>query len=827
MSKLYEDENLKNDSFVSSDNKKTRNQNSSINNKKSHKRIEKEKKHHLLTFKRLLIIIFTITIISAITIGIKIVKWQNLAKNMINNSPSIVYDTDNNEIAKFGSNKNISNLSLDKIPNNLKNAYIAIEDQRFYKHHGVDFPRTTAAILSYITNVGKSSFGGSSITQQLVKNLTGDNSSKVTRKVNEWIRAVGLEGILNKDEILESYLNIIYVGPNIYGVDLGSKYYFNKDVSNLSLEECAFLAGINNSPNSYNPFGEKDTSEKIKTRTKAVLSKMLELKYIDQESFDKAIANVDKGLHFKQGKIEQEKNNNINSYHTDALLSQLINDISKRKHISKEFAENYIYMSGLKIYSTQNSKIQKSIEDELAKGKYRLPSANDRKTTSQAAMVIIDHKTGQVLGCVGGIGKKSTARGFNRATQALRQTGSASKPLAVLVPGIDLKLFTASSMYLDEEKTFDDGTEEGYSPTDYNKPRGNITVRQAVESSQNIPFVSMMEQINPKTSIKYMKKMGISSLTKVDDNLNLALGGLDKGISPLEMAAAYASIANNGVYIEPTFYTKITNSNDRTFLKTKQNKHKAMPRQVAFIIQNLLTEPVKGSHGTAKYCSIPNIDVAAKTGTTNNEYDRWLCGFTPYYTGVTWFGFDMNETIKFSGKNPSGQIWSTVMKQIHHGLKRATFEVPNYGIERASICPTTGDLAFAECPGVYTEYFLKGTLPTNYCVKHGSNNTKPSKPITPPKEETKPSTPQENTKPEQNTNNKPSEKPKETINNSIKPNENSSNTITSNSTNIVPSTNTVTQEDNTKPSNKVPESNVEPEIDPDEHVDSNDENFEQ
>ena len=690
------------------------------NNEISDKTFHKEKKKiNWKKIKVVLTIIFFIIIYLAIKAGIFISNWQNLAMDMIANTPSIVYDTDENIIAKFGNNKNTSNINLSKIPNNLINAYIAIEDQRFYNHSGVDLPRTAAAIFSYVRNLGTSSFGGSSITQQLVKNLTGDSSSKITRKINEWIKAFALEGVLEKDEILEAYLNIIYVGPNIYGVDMGSKYYFSKNIENLTLSECAFLAGINNAPNSYNPFGEKDNSEKIKKRTLTVLYKMLELGYIDNSQYENAKQDIEKGLKFKKGKIEDKSNSNIYSYHTDSLLNEIITDISNKKNISTEFTTNYIEMAGLKIYSSQNSKIQKTIENELSKPKYIIKSIKDPNVFAQSAMVVLDHQTGQVLGCVGGIGKKDTSRGLNRATQSARQTGSAGKPIAVLIPALSEKIITASSIYNDEPTTFDDGTEEGYSPTDYNNYLGNITVRNAIESSQNIPFVKIMEQLTPELSIKYMKKMGITSLTKVDNNLNLALGGLDKGISPLEMASAYGIIANDGIYIEPTFYKKIENSYGKTVVKSKQNKRRVFSEEVAFIAQSLLLEPVNGAIGTAKYCKINGIDVAAKTGTTNEDYDRWLCGFTPYYTAATWFGFDLNETINFNNKNPSGQIWSSVMKSIHSSLPNREFDIPSK-IESESICPITGNIATNICKNAYTEYYLEGTTPTQLCTDHSN-----------------------------------------------------------------------------------------------------------
>jgi len=256
----------------------------------------------------------------------------------------------------------------------------------------------------------------------------------------------------------------------------------------------------------------------------------------------------------------------------------------------------------------------------------------------------------------------------------------------------------------------------GYSPTNYNDYLGKITLRRAVESSQNIPFVEIMEWLTPKASIKYMKELGITTLTKEDDNLNLALGGLQKGISPMQMCSAYNSIANNGTYISPTFYTKIENQNGNIVLKSKQKKKKVFSSQVAFIMQSLLTQPVNGSKGTATYCKINGIDVAAKTGTTNEDYDRWLCGFTPYYTAVTWFGYDLNETIHFNGQNPAGLIWSSTMRQIHSGLKNKKFEKPSK-IEEATICAETGLLAKESCKNKYKEYYLEGTKPTEYCNK--------------------------------------------------------------------------------------------------------------
>ena len=330
-------------------------------------------------------------------------------------------------------------------------------------------------------------------------------------------------------------------------------------------------------------------------------------------------------------------------------------------------------------------------------------------------MVIINHTNGQVLGCVGGLGEKTEARPLNRATQSVRQTGSSIKPLAVLAPAIDKKIITAASIYDDTEKDFADG----YHPVDYGRQLGEITVRRAVESSQNIPFVEIMEELKPKNAIKYMEKMGISTLTKEDESLVLALGGLQVGISPLEMAAGYATIANDGEYIEPVFYSRIDNKSGENILEPKQETRRVFSKEVAYILKSILTQPVIGSNGTATYCKISGVDVAAKTGTTDENYDRWLCGFTPYYTGVTWYGYDQNETVEFNNRNPAGLLWANVMSRIHAGLQTARFEKPNT-VSSATICAETGKRARTGCTNTYTEYFLWLTAP-GLCDEHSGS----------------------------------------------------------------------------------------------------------
>ena len=771
-------------------------------------RREEDQKKRKKKIKLAIFIILIIAVVSSgIAMGISAHTWQTLAKDMVANQSSVVVDRDGNTITTIGDEKRKSNISFSEMPDNLKNAYVSIEDERFYSHHGIDIKRTASAIANYIIHFGSSSFGGSTITQQLVKNLTGDNTDSIWRKVNEWWKAWFLESVLTKDEILGSYLNVIYVGPGIYGVDNGAKYYFNKSASELTLEECAFLAGINHSPNSYNPFGDTDNSEKIKNRTITVLDKMEELGYITEDEYNLAAQNVNNGLDFNKGTVEA-KSDGVYSYHTDALISEIVNDLEEEYHISETFATNYINMAGLTIHSTQDTNIQSETEKECNMKKYVLQSQIS-DDTSQAAMVIMDHKTGQVLGCVGGLGKKTEARPLNRATQSVRQTGSAIKPIAVLAPAIDKKIITAASIYDDTERDF----ENGYHPLDYNKSLGKITVRRAVESSQNIPFVEIMEELTPKTSISYLEKMGVTSLTEKDNGLPLALGGLDKGISPLQMAGAYSTIANDGVYIEPTFYTQINRKDGSTALKSKQKKKRVFSKEVAYILKSILTQPVEGENGTATYCKISGVDVAAKTGTTDENYDRWLCGFTPYYTAVTWYGFDQNETINFNQRNPAGLIWANVMSRIHTGLQAARFEKPNT-ITTATICSETGKRATTGCPHTYTEYFLWFTAP-DLCDVHGgtelkentsqntntTNNIQTVPEITSPIDATEPprTTEPTNTMDTINntTNNTSNTNVTNNVENQTRPsNTNNTNTSQNNETNTNTNTNTSTTENN-------------------------------
>ena len=697
-------------------------------NKKKQKKSEKikfSKKHPKLSIFlkiMLLLIILLIVVITGIVIGMIYGNWGeefeiSQEELIIGSSNSMIVDKDGNKLAELTGDENRKIIRLDQMPEDLKNAYVAIEDERFYEHKGVDIKRTGAAILQYITHKGSSSFGGSTITQQLVKNITKESDREgkagIIRKVKEWAKAYQIERMISKNQILELYLNIIFVGGknNNLGVEVGSEYYFNKKAQELDLAECTFLAGINNSPNSYDPFGETDNSEKIKNRCKTVLNKMQELGMVDQEKYNEAKAKIEQGLNFQKS----DKTSSVYSYHTDATIAQVIEDVAKQKEISKSLASTYVYSSGLTIYSTQDTNLQSQMDEIMVQnsGDYTRKSKKVDGATSQSAMVIIDNSTGYVVGVEGGLGEKTETRGLNRATQSPRQTGSSIKPLTSLVPGINEGVITAATIYDDIQTEFSGN----WTPKDYNAYKGLISIRSAVTTSQNIPFAKVVSELTPAKSAEYLKKMGVTTIDDEKDGIAaLSIGGFTYGISPLEMAGAYATIANNGVYRRPLFYTKVIDSDGNTVLEAEQNTEQVISEQAAYVIKNILQSVVQS--GTATYCKISGIDVAAKTGTTNSNFDKWLCGFTNYYTAATWYGFDENEEITGS-TNVAGKIWSAVMSKIHKDKEKSTFAEPS-GIVRTSICKISGKKATNKCGDTYEELFIDGTVPED-CDAHSNS----------------------------------------------------------------------------------------------------------
>lgn len=688
---------------------------------KKPKKDKKQKKHPKL---RLAIKIILIVIVLLCLIGIGAFAalffgdtWNMTEDDLvIKMQNSITYDKDGKAWHEIKGEENRKVIPLSEMGEYIPKAYVAIEDERFYKHSGIDIYRTAGAIFTYIANGGKSSFGGSTITQQLVKNLKEDDDDSIARKIREWSRAYKVEKMLSKSQILELYLNEIFVGgQNVCGVESGAKYYFNKSAKELSLAESAFMAGINDSPNYYNPFGEEDKTEIINNKTKLVLQKMLEVEdengvpFITQEEYDEAVAEVDEGLKFKQGEFTEKSE--LSFVEVEAI-DQVVEDMMEEYDIDREHAEARVYNNGYKIYTTGDRDIQERMEVEYLKDKYIKDATNpdaEKGAHSQSGMVIIDHSNGQVVGCMGGLGEDSPTYGLNRAMYngAGRQTGSSIKPIVAVAPALENNVITAATVYDDSRTDFGN-----YSPGNAGGSyRGLITVRKAIEVSSNIVNIKILTDVGVSKGIEFLNEIGMTQFDEDDNYPSLALGGTTHGASPLQMAAAYAMIANGGEYIEPTFYTKVEDADGTLILEPEQETKRVMSEGNAYILSSILESPVTGTNGTAYLCDIPGMDVAAKTGTTDDMKDRWLCGFTPYYAAATWFGYDEPEVISFySMYNPAMNIWSAIMTDIHEDLESASFKKPN-NIVKAKICMDSGRAATAECTRTYTEEFVSGTVP--------------------------------------------------------------------------------------------------------------------
>ncbi len=640
-------------------------------------------------------------------------------ENMRLNLTSFVYITDPDtgeakELEQLYDTENRIWVAGSKMPEHLKNAFVAIEDERFYSHAGIDIKRFAGAAIQYVSNKGDSSYGGSTITQQLIKNLTDDNDYSIKRKIQEAYRALNLEKDLSKEEILEYYLNTIYLSQKCNGVGSAALTYFGKDVSQLSLAECASIAGITQFPTKYDPIVNPEAN---KQRRLVILDKMLELGHITQQEYDSA---VQENVVFKKPKSEDERT--YQSYFTDAVIDQLIVDMMEQYNYTEAYANKILYNGGLKIYLSMDVKIQE-IMDEV----FDDPSTFQKEYADgepQCAMVIMDPYTGLVKAMRGGRGEKKGNRTLNRATHSLRQPGSSIKPLAVYGPAVEYGLVTPDTIVNDAPIRID-----GWSPkNDGGGYSGRITVRSALRASRNIPAVKICNYLTAQASYDYVKNnFHISTLVKNRDGEDhdftdvglapLALGGLTDGVSVYEMCAAFCAFPNSGKYIKPSLYTKVTDSEGNVFLEHKGEEQIAMSETTARTMVSMLEGVVTGGTGTAAY--IQGMRAAGKTGTTNSNKDRWFVGFTPYYTGAVWFGYDEPAPLYGYYGNPSASTWGKVMRRVHEELENKPFfeddDEDNYSM---MICADSGMRATPACENLTSKDFPKNDIPKKYCTTH-------------------------------------------------------------------------------------------------------------
>jgi len=769
--------------------------NFSENTKSKKKKVKKKSKFKTFLkvfFLMFFIIVFAVTgaVIGAI-MGI-IDKAPNLELIAIepNVYTSVVFDANGNEIDRFHGEENREYVTLDKIPQNMQNAIIAIEDERFYSHGGIDIKSIFRA--AYTTVFGDRLEGASTITQQLIKN----NITKVTRnnietKIQEMYLAIEYEDELEKqlgsekaakNYILELYLNTIYLNHGYNGVQAAALGYFGKDVSELTLSECAVLAGITNSPTRYSP---RLNPENNQTRQRRILKNMFEQGYITKTEYDEAYNDDVYSRISEYDKTVEDTGANIHSYFVDGLFEQISKDLQEQHNMSVAQANNLLYNGGLEIHSTFEPKIQKVVDEaylndelfpsmtykidvnyivsvgnkesgkqehkefnKLVKSKEEadsfvaaqkaeilksLPSGQEiiaeksnYAVQPQSAMVILDYKKGEVKAIGGGRGEKLVNRGLNRAVDSARQPGSVFKVLAAFTPGIDMGILTPSTVIDDVPLDLN-----GYKPKNWYKGyRGLSTIRDGIRDSMNIVAVKAMNQAGIDASYQYLLKMGFTTLEN-DNHASTALGGLTHGVTQLETAAAFGMIANGGQYYKPFFYTKVYDHNGKLLLEKQSEPVQVIKASTAYCVTDMMKDVITSGTGTKAKFKNSNMPIAGKTGTTQNTKDLTFAGYTPYYAATIWLGYDRyDDSVKNmeSLKDQSVHlgVWRYVMEKIHEGLAVKDFEKPS-GVVVKSICSESGKLAV---PGlcdndprgsrIRNENFVEGTEPTESCDVHKS-----------------------------------------------------------------------------------------------------------
>ena len=663
------------------------------------------------------------------------------------NQTSIVYAMNEEnkpyEIARLHGEENRIWVDLEDIPEDVQNAFVCLEDKRFYNHRGVDWIRTVKAVIT----LGRSG-GGSTLTQQLIKNLTEERETTISRKFNEILYAQNLEKNYDKPEILEAYLNTIPLGSGCYGVQTAAQKYFGKDVSELNAAEAATLAPITKAPTRYNPLlNPKNNKERQKTCLRAMYkqNKLTKEEYEKWVDYDLIFTNSDKYVPKEGTKIPLPGEKKIQNYYVDFVVDSVINDLVSTYGYTENEAWRMIYYGGLKIYSCMNEKAQKVVDDVYA-NRISFPSepkrtengADGTKRKLQSAMTIMDYE-GRVVAIAGGAGPKKIDRGLNRAVDSPRSPGSSIKPLSVYAPAIDKGYINYSSMIQNYAVVVKGKRWPKNYAGDIGSPDSFITTQAAVAKSLNTTSARVLQKLTVKTSMDYLvNKFHLSTLVTKGDNTDanfssLAVGGMSHGVTTLDMAAAYASFGNGGSYYKPYCYYKVTDTNGKNvYLENSPASEKAISKETATIMNRILQTVVQPG-GTGNGQGVKNFTTYMKTGTTSDVKDKWACGGTPYYVASVWMGYDIQEKMVgiSSAVNPAARVWSTVMNRIHEGLPEKDFAYAPTVVERA-YCTRTGLLAGDTCPSKATGYYKANRLPdacNNSCNSDPNASANPSEEI--------------------------------------------------------------------------------------------------
>jgi len=621
-------------------------------------------------------------------------------------------------------------VSYEQLPKNLINAFVSIEDKRFFTHSGVDWKRTLSAGVNYFLKFSNS-YGGSTITQQLIKNVTDNDEYSFQRKLQEIYWALDLETKMDKREILTMYLNVINLSQGCFGVGAAAEYYYSKDISELTLSECATIAAITNSPTYYDPIRNPENNKK---RRDLILGEMLEQGYIDGDEYTSAI-NEDILLN-----VNSYDNSSVNSWYVDMVIEDVINDLMTERGYSRSVANLLLYTGGLRIYTAMDKDVQDLLD------KYYSEEENFYKSTNsempQSATIVIDPKTGDILGVAGAIGEKNANRVQNFATQTVRPAGSVIKPLSVYAPALEGGKINWASVYDDVPIRFNvnsQGTKYSTWPKNASGVyRGLTNINYALENSINTVSVSVLDDVGLETSFEFLyNKLNMKSLILKGNDKNgnsvtdmdyaaLALGQFNYGVTLRETTAAYPIFANKGIYNDFRSYLKVVDISGNEILSKEYKGESIISEENADIMTMMLQNVI--TNGTAKEMNVDRwLDVAGKTGTTQNNYDKWFIGYSPYYICGTWLGYEYPKSLAdYNGKS-CNKIWDEIVALLHEKERNKNdtlkFSFSNNIVE-AKYCADSGKLLTEACMsdirGSRAEigYFVRGTVPKDYCNIH-------------------------------------------------------------------------------------------------------------
>ena len=672
----------------------------------------------------LLIIVITGTLVVGIT-AIYVMQDVDMEAsldlaNIDYNYTTIIYGVDDTgepiEIQRIYANgENRVWVDLEEIPEHVQWAFICTEDQRFHSHDGVDFKRTIFSFLNMFLGLSETTQGGSTITQQLIKNVTQDKDVTIQRKVTEIFRALNLEKHYHKDDILEAYLNVIGLGNGANGVQSAANIYFNKDVSELTLAEAACLVAITNNPTVYDPFTNPEQNKK---RQVDVLWNMYTQGKIDEDTYNAAI---EEELVFNDEKLVETLS--VWSYYVDQVVWDAIDSLVEEKGYTEETARELIYSGGYRIYTPMNVRIQEICEDFYSTvDNFPTFRKNKEGKTQQSAIIIMDMK-GQVVAMVGGVGQKEGSLVLNRATMSQRQNGSTMKPLGAYGPAVEYNLIHFSSVFPDtpfiEEKD-ENGKVISRWPANWCRyyEKKDITVDYALQRSLNTVAVKVCDLVTPKTSydfvttrlgmdlVKYMKKGN-----QVFSDIAIApmsIGALTTGVTLEEVCASYVPFANGGTFYEPITFTKIVDVNDEVVISNTPRGITAFSPDTATVMNRLLQNCIYGPNALATDAKIKGWEVMGKTGTTEDYSDLWFAGATPYYCGAVWIGYDIPEVQ--SANNYPVNVWQKIMSKVHQGMEVKNFTYDGSVIQK-NYCTVTGKLASLECKSTRVGYYKSTYIP--------------------------------------------------------------------------------------------------------------------